>query len=324
MKNLLLITFALFAFGVVSSAQTNVNFNINHKLGTADFAMNAASANDMGHDFNVTRLEYYISQISIVHDGGTTTVVPDLWILVNAGNGSSTNVDLGSHDVINVEGIEFYIGVDPAHNHENPADYIAGHPLAPTSPSMHWGWTSGYRFIAYEGKGGSNLDQVFQLHGLGDANYFKTSVSLSATANNGSVSIGLDADYARGLEGVALNSGVIVHGETGEAKLAIENFRDYVFQAATTSVSTIDISEINSFEAYPNPTTTGITNLLISSSKNLNYEVSVIDILGREIKHFTNVLSNESIELELENKGFYFISLIKEGKAVLNRKLLFN
>ncbi|MGK0390915.1 MAG: hypothetical protein ACI94Y_003675 [Maribacter sp.] len=324
MKNLLLISFALFAFGLASTAQTNVNFNINHKLGTADFALNSTSTNDMGHDFNVTRLEYYISQISIIHDGGIETLVPNLWILVDASNGTTSNVDLGNHDVTDVEGIEFYIGVDASHNHDNPADYAAGHPLAPTSPSMHWGWAAGYRFIAYEGKGGANFDQTFQLHGLGDANYYRSNISVSSTANNGSVSIDLDADYARGLEGIALNSGLIVHGEAGDAKLVIENFRDYVFQASTTSVSTIDISEINSFEAYPNPTTTGITNLLISSSKDLNYEVSVTDILGREIKHFTNVSSNERIELELGNKGLYFISLIKEGKAVLNRKLLFN
>jgi len=325
MKNLLLITFMFLGLGLVSSsAQTDVNFNINHKLGTADFALNSASSNNMGHDFNVTRLEYYISEISIIHDGGTVTAIPNLWILVNAANGSSTSVDLGNHDVTNVEGVEFHIGVDEEHNHDNPANYSTGHPLAPTSPSMHWGWTAGYRFIAYEGKGGSNLDQTFQLHGLGDSNYHKTSVSISSVANNGSVTIGLDADYAKGLEGIALNSGVIVHGETGAARLAIENFRDYVFQASTTSVSTIDISEINSFEVFPNPTETGVTNLLISSSKDLNYEVSVTDVLGRETQHFTNVSSNESIELELGNKGLYFISLIKEGKAVLNRKLLFN
>ena len=307
-----------------SMAQTDVTFNINHKLGESAFALNTSNSNNIGHSFKVSRLQYYISEISVVHDSGTETMIDDLYILVDAAESAWTSVSLGNLPVTNVEAVKFHIGVDEANNHANPADWPTDHALAPTSPSMHWGWASGYRFLAYEGKGGNGLDQTFQLHGTGDSNYFTTEIAIDATATNGAVDINLNADYNKGLDGIGLNSGLIVHGSTGAAKTTIENFRDHVFTPSTSSVANVDISEINSFDVFPNPSLNGKANLVLNSSKNLNYEITVVDVLGREVEHFYNVSSNERIELELGSKGLYFVSLIKEGQAVLNRKLLFN
>ena len=36
---------------------------------------------------------------------------------------------------------------------------------------MHWGWTSGYRFVCAEGTAGASFNQTFELHGLGNTNY---------------------------------------------------------------------------------------------------------------------------------------------------------
>ena len=77
------------------------------------------------------------------------TAIPNKWVLVNASE--ATEVDLGSHDVTNVEAVHFHIGVDSSVNHSDPASYPMGHPLAPVFPSMHWGWAAGYRFVAIEG-----------------------------------------------------------------------------------------------------------------------------------------------------------------------------
>ena len=83
-------------------------------MGGQDFAMNSPAKNNMDHDIEFTRLEYYISGITIIHDNGTATPVPDTWILVNAA--SATEVELGSFPVTQVEAIHFTIGVDPEHN----------------------------------------------------------------------------------------------------------------------------------------------------------------------------------------------------------------
>lgn len=319
MKNFVLFLSAFFMLNVSSYAQNNIQFKINHKLGDADFAMETGAKNNIDHDFEVTRLEYYISEIIITHDGGTETTIEDLWILVNADQ--DTQVDLGDHDINAVEKVNFSIGVDPDHNHLDPASYQASHPLAPQFPSMHWGWAAGYRFVAFEGNGGSAFNQLFQLHGLEDDNYFQTEIELDIVANNNEILINLDADYARALEDITVNSGVIVHGGNGAAKKCLENFRDFVFSPVSLTSSTIDFSEVSKFEAFPNPANSR-TTLTLKTSQDLTYQVSVTDIHGKQVAFFDEVSGNSTLDLELSSTGFFFINLIKEGQPVITKKLI--
>ena len=158
------------AFSSITFGQTNVYFSIEHKLGNQPFAFQTAATNNLGNQFDVKRLQYYISSIELVHDGGTVTPVVDKYMLVNAND--STYESLGSFNITNLEAIRFGIGVDASKNNLNPATYPANHPLAPKSPSMHWGWAAGYRFVAFEGKAGSSLSQIVELHALDNSNYF--------------------------------------------------------------------------------------------------------------------------------------------------------
>ena len=288
-------------------------------LGDVSFEMNMGAKNNIDNDFNVSRLQYYISEISIIHDGGTETGIEDLWILVDASE--ATKVDLGNHNITAVEAVHFHIGVDAEHNHLDPASWPADHPLAPVFPSMHWGWTAGYRFIAYEGMGSSSFNQMIQLHGLGDDNYFKTEVPVTASAENNVINISLDADYARGLENIAVNSGVIVHGDNAEAKQALENFRDYVFTQSESVNSTVDFSEVSAFDIFPNPAP-GEATLFITSNEDLTYQISVSDVLGREIQYLNGVKSNTSVDLNLIQSGVFIVSLIKEGQPVISKRLI--
>ena len=313
-----LVTLLIFCISIF--AQNNLTLNIHHKLGDDDFVTDAGAKNNLDHDFKVKRLQYYISEISVLHDGGTETIIEDVWVLVNAKY--PTAIELGNYNVTSVEALHFHIGVDPDHNHLDPSTYPSSHPLAPQSPSMHWGWASGYRFIAYEGYGGSNYNQLFELHGLGDNNYFKTEIPLLAEAENNEIVLNIDADYTRGLENIEVNSGVIEHSSYGAAKEAIENFRDYVFSASETTTSVIDFSEINRFEVYPNPTVNGLANIIIDGVQNLTYQVSVTDIIGKQLAFFDEVNSNTTVSLDLNQSGLYFVSLIKAGQPVITKKLV--
>ncbi|MFK7907637.1 MAG: MbnP family protein [Chitinophagales bacterium] len=323
MKNYLLIFLALGLFSISSFAQNSIQLQINHKLGDEAFVMQTEATNNIGNKFNTTRLEYYISEITILHNGTIETKIDDLWVLANAGD-ETTLVDLGMHNIDAIEGISFHIGVDKEHNHADPASYGNGHPLAPKFPSMHWGWAAGYRFIAYEGKGGNSLNQDCQLHGLGDDNYFQTSVDVVATAVNNEIIIDLNADYTRVLEDINVNSGVIVHGDNGAAKKALENFRDYVFSVASDATSIVDFSEINSVNLYPNPANVGRAFIAIDATQNLQYQIKVYDVLGREIQSLDNVQSNVPTALNLEVAGLYIVSLVKEGQSVITKKLQVN
>lgn len=317
MKKTLLIIFL--AFSLMATAQTDVLLNIHHKLGTADFQMNTAAENNIGHQFNVKRLEYYIAEISIIHDGGTETPMTDVYILANAENPLLEN--LGNYNITDVEGIKFHIGVDEIRNHEDPTKYRVTHPLGPKSPSMHWGWAAGYRFLAFEGFGGAGFNREFQIHALGDTNYFQRSIDVSASAVDGVVTIDLDADYSRILENISVENGLINHGETGPAITSLENFRDYVFSVAGTS-STKDLAQITEFEIFPNPATNGLVTIDFNSLEKANYQIQISNLLGQIIQISNIENGKSSIQLNSTQKGIYLIGLIKEGAVLTTKKLV--
>ena len=320
MKKFIPFLFLITCFSVSVDAQTNVRLTVNHKLGDENFALNQPAVNNMGHTFQVSRLQYYISEISIIHDGNTETAVEDLYVLVNAAD--TTEIDLGSHNVNSIEGLTFHIGVDEAHNHLDPASWPMGHPLAPTFPSMHWGWAAGYRFIAMEGKGGTNLNQTFELHCLGDQNYHKKRLFLNAVEDNGQLEIQIDADYARALENIPVNNGVIEHSEVNEAAETLNNFKNYVFSPSPGFTSTNEKAGIKQFKVFPNPAINGQSRITLEAENNQVYQVTVTDLLGQEVRSFNQVRNGDRLELNLDLSGMYFVNLIKNGQSVLTEKLV--
>ena len=82
--------------------------------------------------------------------------------------------------------------------------------------------------------------------------------------------------------------------------------------------NTEPLSRVN---VFPNPSV-GDVNILISNIKNKNISVSLLDILGKEVKNLYEgqvIQDNLQIETNLNglDKGIYFIN-ISEGNSVLN------
>lgn len=312
-------------------AQTSVNLSINHMLGNEAFAQNKTVNSPNGNDVNVSRLEYYISQIELIHDGGQSTLLNEKYFLVNAT--SSFTGNLGSLNITSLEKIKFSVGVDNkpntnpndtsnnTTNHADPSLWIGLHPLAPKSPSMHWGWSSGYRFVAMEGKTGSNMNLTYEIHALGDANYFEVSIDVPLSETNNAIDINLNADYLQSLIGVDVSSGLILHSETGMAVNYLKNFQTKVFSAALTSSE----SETN-FHDYkitmsPNPSV-GETHLNFQEKASATYELVVHDLSGKEVARKENIRSNELIPTTEFHSGIYAVTLMENGKSIYNEKLI--
>jgi len=132
--------------------------------------------------------------------------------------------------------------------------------------------------------------------------------------------INIDADYTRGLEDMDVNSGVVVHGDYGQAKRCLENFRDHVFSASPLTSNT-EVYGIRNFEAFPNPAN-GFATLVLEATNNLIFQVAVTDVLGKQVLFYDQVNTNSTIDLRLENPGIYFINLIQEGNLVVTKKLI--
>jgi len=283
--------------------------------------MDMTTQSTAGADYQVTRLQYYLTRITVIHDGGQTTAIPDATLaLVNAEDETSTTLPLGNINVTNIEGVKFHIGVWSPMNNDDPSLWPMGHPLAPQSPSMHWGWASGYRFLVYEGKGGANFSQVFQMHGLGNSNYWETTVMSSAIDDNGTKVIAVNADYVRGVDNIQVNNGVISHGDNGDAKRALENFRDFVFTPSTTLVGVNEVSTV-AWDVYPNPSSTDQSVVVALPKSNSTTELVVSNIMGQQISR--TIASGENrVELNIETAGIYFVSLMNDGIVVATKRII--
>ncbi len=317
MKSLKLFSLSilLITLGMSVNAQTPVELHITHKLSGQPFAFNMATQNNLGNDFNVTRLEYYISKISITHDGGTVTDVPDHYILAN---GSQDIMEaLGSYNVTNVESVSFYIGVDSPNNNADPSLQPNGHPLAPKSPSMHWGWQAGYRFVAMEGKSGASLGQTYQVHALGNQNYFKVTVAVSGINQGGKVIIPLNADYMQAVKDLDLSSGLISHGDALEAAVLLENFRDNVFfPGHPVSVANAQ-KAVTQVSVFPNPSN-GTVNI---NAGNAAADIQVTDVQGRTVATQHKASGVGNVTLKLNNAGLYFVKVTTAEGATSVQKL---
>jgi hypothetical protein len=312
----LLMTFAFSGF-----SQTPVNLNIYHKLGTADFAYNQPSQNNMMNgNFKLTRMEYYITKFTIIHDGGMITTVPSSVVAIVKAN-EQTSIALGSFNVTNIEGIKFHIGVHTPVNHQDPSVQPSGTPLSFQSPSMHWGWTSGYRFIALEGKTGTAMNQTTELHGLGDANYYETTVMAVGNLFNGEYFVNVDADYNRALENVNISQGVVVHGENQEAAVMIANFKNYVY-SPSASLAGLTESIAENTSVYPIPSNGSLT---ISTPVNfIGNSIKIFDLTGKLIQEHLLVDGQNKLGISLKNKGFYILDFYQNNDKLFSKKVLNN
>ena len=110
---------------------------------------------------------------------------------------------------------------------------------------MHWGWTSGYRFLCLDAHSASD---IVQIHALGDANYCSQTHEVNQIANTASaIEINFDANYDQILTDVNVIGGVFEHSETTPTIVqALENMQNLVFSHSVASTDVpLDQPSIN-------------------------------------------------------------------------------
>ncbi len=289
----------------VISAQNEVLLNINHKSGTTPLAYHNLYSNNQGDQFSFTRLDYYISNITLTHDGGQVTTLDDLFFLIHADRPFLESI--GTLNINNLESVSFGIGVQEAYNHEDPSTYPSQHPLAFQNPSMHWGWSAGYRFAALEGMTSGN--DVWQLHALGDKNYDYVQVTTSGKMVNGDLVIILDADYTQIFKDIRVNANLNYHGEDQQAPIALGNFHDHVYTEGQTVIG-ISENTPTTIHCFPNPVS-GI--LHITGLTDGFNDINISNMLGEIV--FQAGTSNKEMKLDLSDlpSGVYQLSMITHG-----------
>lgn len=307
----------LFLFASTLSAQNNITVKINHLLEGEEFEYDVNSKNDLENDFKLDRLEYYISNFKITHDGGQEIIIDDLYVLVSlTSKAAPTEIDLGEFDVDEVEKVSFFFGIDEEANHADPALWPEGHALAPKFPSMHWGWAAGYRFIALEGLSGPATNQMMQFHCIGDEFFEELEFVVTSSEENTQM-VEINAEYTNLLSQIDVSSGLILHGNLGHIKTLANNLKGKVFTSAeVTSVE--DNEVVQSFNVYPNPSTNGLFSLDLETSNGSN-TLLINDAFGRTIENTSISKKN----LTINKSGLYFVSLLgNNGEILATRKVI--
>ena len=313
-KAILLIIIAGLGFSL--NAQKQVKVKLNHKMNGVAFSLNTETKNSIGNKIQFTRVQYYLCNFKIVHDGGQETVVPDSHYLVDAS--INNELDLGTHNVTTIEKIIFSVGVDGSKNHLDPSKYPSSHALAPKSPSMHWGWTSGYRFTAIEGKSGSTLSKFWEIHSLFDKYFHTIYLPTAASEANNILTITLNADYAKSISKVDVSGGLIVHGEEGLDLIVLDNFRDSVF-SNESGVLGIDEIEKPILLSYPSPNTSG-QFYFNNEVKNKVREIKITNALGTVVKNIE--VNKIDTSFELTENGIYFLTYTLNNGKIQSQKVV--
>lgn len=228
-----------------------------------------------GKKVKLTRAEFYISKIQLKKDNGSSMPLPDFYILADASQPAQQH-DAGIFEVHQVTGVAFGLGVDPDHNHLDPASYPATHPLAPQDPSMHWGWSAGYRFMAIEGKVDNNNDGVpetdFEFHNLGDVLFKKSEVTGTEEAENGVLHLRLTVDYVQLFKNLEMTGSLFQHGSDDMNQTMMTNAATEGFLAMpAVSVTHEVLANSQNISASPNP---------FSAETLIRYELSATDALS--------------------------------------------
>lgn len=326
MKTLVLIIFAISVFS--ATAQNNIILKFNHLLDGKPFAPNElVNSFDGKSVFNYSLLRYYISNIKITHDGGKITEAKGVYLLVNVAYPSiitETNdrFALGKYDINSVETIEFSIGIDEPTNHLDPATYPSSSPLSPQNPSMHWGWTTGYRFVVLEGKAGNTSEtatNVFQIHSVGDQLY--TTIKLktkSQIIENGDLGILIDAEYKNLIKNIDVSTGMIEHGSDEVPTTMMKNIGGSVFSASVVNSLQEETPQIP-VKMYPNPVH---NNLIVSMNNAFNGDIIITNTLGEDVLKTTLSDGKSFIGLTMLPIGSYFVRIMQSGTMIAGNRII--
>jgi hypothetical protein len=297
-------------------AQNQIELHVNHLINGEHIVIGDVYDVE-GDQVMVDRLEYYLCEFVITHDGGQITELTDVYVLADVNDNGAYS--LGEWDITNIEEISFGAGVDADHNVGiDPSTYPSGHPLAPQFPSMHWGWASGYRFLALEGFAGDNLNAQYQIHALGDNNFFLQDHGVSAAEEDGIVTVYLNANYEGLFEGLPVSQGFIEHSSSGEATDAMQNMRNLVFEAGT-AMGSEELPVESTWTVYPNPSSAVV---FVDAATSEAYRWQLINMQGQVVTEGIRQ-GRSALDVQSVRPGCYFLRLQTNGSESTQTKRLF-
>lgn len=148
-----------------------------NKVGDQDLIMNTATyKNAVGEEFTVTLFNYYISNIILHKQDGTSYVLPkDSSYFLLRGEDPTHSILLKDIPAGNYSGLSFTLGVDSLKSASPVEERRGVLDPAGVGAGMYWSWHSGYIFVKMEGvsKVATSSDKKYRYHIGGFGGYSK-------------------------------------------------------------------------------------------------------------------------------------------------------
>ncbi|MBK9337831.1 MAG: T9SS type A sorting domain-containing protein [Lewinellaceae bacterium] len=328
MKKIPFLLALLFAGAGIFAQNNEVVFRFKHQVSGDPLVLNNTvfSLPD-GRKALLTRAEFYISEIELNLANGSKLPLAGNFMLVNA-NTPNREYNTGATPAGSLTGLTLHLGVDAAHNHLDPSSWPTDHPLAHQNPSMHWGWVSGYRFMAIEGLVDLNNDgapeAIFQYHNLDDSLYRMVELTGAGTAENGRLLVELTLDYTRLFDKLDMSGNLTQHGSAPPNAAMMNNAATKNFIVLDQVSAAPDVTlQSDRVAATPNPTLAGTT---IRYNLNAADRVSMIltNPAGQIVRRHDNLPREGTLYLETASlpAGVYRYVFYSKGSVLAQKQLV--
>lgn len=149
-----------------------LEISFDNVVGDQDLTLTTKSyTNAAGEQFTVSMLKYFISNIKLVNEDGTTFTYPqdNSYFLVREDESATHTLTLQDVPAGNYKAVTFTVGVDSLRNTMDVAKRIGVLDIAGDAKDMYWKWNSGYIFFKMEGNSpqvaaDANGDHKFYYH----------------------------------------------------------------------------------------------------------------------------------------------------------------
>jgi len=226
--------YVLFSISLFSFSQKEIYIHFSPTVNNSSFSLNTDYSGIDGKAFNLIHFKYYISDISLTHDGGNVTSFLDSSHIYLIDHDNYT-IHLGNHNITSIESIDFTMGVPSRYNTISGANsqdistYPSSHALSFQSPSMYWGWSTGYMHMIVGGTvdtdNNGTPETTFELHNLGNQNQQTISQMnvIQTNSNANEIGIYMLCNIEQWLKNINLGGVGMLHGETGENQAVLQN-----------------------------------------------------------------------------------------------------
>ena len=318
----LILTFCCF-LAATSFAQKAVYLHLQPKVNGVDFQLNTNYTALDNKVFKLDHFDYYLSEIILTHDAGQEINLRQDIFLVEPENHTFL---LGNFDLNLIEQLNFTVGVPKKWNMQTGAEsqdislYPETHPLSFQTPSMYWGWLSGYMHMIIGGFSDSHSDgdpdAYFELHNLGGSNQQLVELNVTQTTTSANqIDIYVDCNIEQWIKNIPLATVGVSHDEVGVNKTILDNVQvEPVFTLANSaSLAEIDNSKIITW------TENQIFFVKWETLKEGN-KCNIIDQQGKLVQ--TQLMLNAEGTISFKNlkSGFYLLQLEDKNGNLLHSK----